>query len=89
MDRLGMCSTSFFRGVGDFGNAGVLARFLGVAVFLLDVATFFARFTVFCFPDGISSGRGSFCCGFPRVTILVNITGAGVDIFFKESREQN
>jgi hypothetical protein len=54
---------------------------LGVAVFFLGVATFFARFAVFCFPDGISSGRGSFCCGFFRVTILVNMTGAGVDIF--------
>jgi hypothetical protein len=59
---------------------------LGVAVFLLDAATFFARFTVFFLSTGIPSGSGSFCCGFPRVTILVNITGAGVDIF--SSRNQ-
>jgi hypothetical protein len=81
VDRLDTSGTSFFPGVGDFGNTGALARFWGVPVFLLDAATFFARFTVFFFPNGISSGRGSFCCGFLRVTILVNITGAGVDIF--------
>ena len=50
-------------------------------MFLLDVAICFARFTAFCFLGGISSGKGSFRCGFSRVTILVNITGAGVDVF--------
>ena len=73
-------------GDGDFSIAGVLARFGGLVELLLGVSTFFACFAV---ADGISSGKGSFCSGFFRVTILVNITGAHVDIFPSRNQDED
>ena len=85
---IGLARTAFpfFLGDGDFGIAGVLGRFGGLVELLLGVATFFARFAV---TDGISSGRGSFCSGFFRVTILVNITGARVRVDISSGRNQD
>ena len=64
-------------------------RFGGLVEFLLGVAAFFARLVAFRSPDEISSGRGSFCSGFFRVTILVNTTGARVDIFSGRNQEED